>query len=239
MQPQAGPGENPSDLGEWRAVRPHQAARWFSSVNIPWWIAGGWALDLFLGRETRPHQDLDVGLLRRNVLDMLRLLPAWEFFEAQNGVLTRLGVGDAPALDVHSLWGRPVGTDLWMLELLLDESEDDDWVFRRQPAIRRAHGTIVRRSPEQIPYLAPEIQLLYKAKCPRLRDRADFGRTAPSLDSASRAWLLDALVWLDPEHEWIPAIAPPLSPGRSNPEPACGSCRPASTSGTAPRRGCG
>jgi uncharacterized protein (DUF952 family) len=26
-----------------------------------WWVAGGWALDLFLGRKTRPHADLEIG----------------------------------------------------------------------------------------------------------------------------------------------------------------------------------
>ena len=29
----------------------------------PWWVAGGWALDLFLGRKTRPHADLEFSIL--------------------------------------------------------------------------------------------------------------------------------------------------------------------------------
>ena len=187
-------------------MHPEEAAHWLSSITVPWWIAGGWALDLFLGTATRPHQDLDVGLFRRDVLEVLAALPAWEFFEAKNGALTRLGVGETPAQDVHSLWGRPLGTDLWKLELMLDESEDDMWVFRRQPTIRRALSTIVRRNSEDIPYLVPEIQLLYKAKCPRDRDQADFTRIAPCLDSSSRAWLCSALICLDPGHEWLLAI---------------------------------
>jgi len=145
-------------------------------------------------------------LLRRDVLEVLAALPAWEFFEAKNGALTRLGISEMPALDVHSLWGRPIGTDLWMLELMLDESEDAMWVFRRQPAIRRALSTIVRRNSEQIPYLSPEIQLLYKSTNSRDRDQADFTRIAPCLDPASRAWLLGALLRQDPEHQWIRSI---------------------------------
>ena|SRR6266850_2411705 len=198
--------EDSSDLGTWQAVRPNEAVSWFSSVKVPWWIAGGWALDLFVGKETRPHQDLDIGLFRRDAPEMLRAFAAWEFFEAKSGVLTRLRAGETPALDVHSLWGRPVGTELWTLELMLDESENDMWVFRREPAIRRAPSTIVRRNSEHIPYLAPEIQLLYKAKSPRDRDQVDFTRIAPCLDPTSRAWLLDALVRLTPDHEWISAI---------------------------------
>ena len=68
-------------------------------------------------------------------------IPDLEFFEAKSGRVTRLRAGETPALDVHSLCGRPVGTELWALELILDESEDDMWMFRREPAIRRAPAT--------------------------------------------------------------------------------------------------
>jgi hypothetical protein len=29
----------------------------------PWWIAGGWAADLFIGTVTRPHADLEISVL--------------------------------------------------------------------------------------------------------------------------------------------------------------------------------
>ncbi|HEV2736058.1 MAG TPA: hypothetical protein VGV85_14520, partial [Longimicrobiaceae bacterium] len=32
--------------------------------GAPWCVAGGWALDLFLGRATRPHADVDLALFR-------------------------------------------------------------------------------------------------------------------------------------------------------------------------------
>jgi hypothetical protein len=41
----------------------------------------------------------------------------------------------------------------------------------------------IRRSSEGIPYLAPEIQLLYKARDARPEDQADFKCCAPLLDS--------------------------------------------------------
>jgi hypothetical protein len=28
--------------------------------NKPWYIAGGWAIDLFLGLVTRSHQDIEI-----------------------------------------------------------------------------------------------------------------------------------------------------------------------------------
>ena len=45
----------------------------------PWYVAGGWAIDLFLGRSTRAHSDVDIAILRRdrqddfdNVLEVLK-----------------------------------------------------------------------------------------------------------------------------------------------------------------------
>ena len=89
---------------------------------------------------------------------------------------------------------------------MLDDSRDDIWLFRRAPEIRRPLSELVRVTPVGIPYLAPEIQLLYKAKRPRQRDVVDFNRTLPRLDVDSREWLLRALLVVHPQHEWINAL---------------------------------
>jgi hypothetical protein len=179
-----------------------------SSVKSRWWIAGGWALDLFVGTETRAHQDLDVGILRRDVPQVLESMAGWEFFAAHGGQLQRLERPQAPGLEVHSLWGRPVAGTQWALELMLDESEGDSWVFRRERGIRLPLAALTARTPEGIPHLAPEIQLLYKAKGVRPKDEADFRRVLPRLDVHARSWLLDALARIDARHEWLAALAP-------------------------------
>jgi hypothetical protein len=194
---------NPSALGAWQSVHPAQCADWFSTVTVPWWVAGGWALDLYAGAQSRPHGDLDVGVLRRDVGEILAALSSWEVFEVRAGVLTRLDAAGAPRAEVNSLWCRPMGTSLWVMQLLLEESADGFWVFRRQPDIRLALGMAVRRTPSGLPYLSPEIQLLYKAKDPRPRDQADFDHIAPRLDPGARAWLRDALARIDPGHAWM------------------------------------
>ena len=58
-------------------------------------------------------------------------------------------------------------------------------------------------TPDGIPYMAPEIQLLYKAKAPRPQDEADFARTFPYLDQASREFLVQALALIYPGHRWL------------------------------------
>jgi hypothetical protein len=67
------------------------------------------------------------------------------------------------SLDAHSLWRRPTSADPWAIELLLDEADGETWVCRRGPRIRRPMPTVVRRSSDGLPYLAPEMQLLYKS----------------------------------------------------------------------------
>src|SRR5690606_15341719 len=64
----------------------------------------------------------------------------------------------------NSLGARPVGPTHWRLELLLDECEGTDWLFRREPSVRRPLATITWRDAAGISVLQPEIQLLYKAK---------------------------------------------------------------------------
>jgi hypothetical protein len=125
---------------------------------------------------------------------------------ATAGVLSPLGAGAAPRADVNTLWCRPVGTTLWTMEVLLDASDQDFWVFRRQAEIRRPFTELIRRNLEGIPYLTPEVQLLYKARSMRPRDKADFEHVAPQLDSAARAWLRNSLLKTDPAHAWTPAL---------------------------------
>jgi len=31
-----------------------------------WCVAGGWAIDMFLGKQTRPHEDMEIVVLRRD-----------------------------------------------------------------------------------------------------------------------------------------------------------------------------
>jgi hypothetical protein len=192
----------------WRALEPAAAHQILRAVDAPWWIAGGWAIDLFVGSQTRAHKDLDVGVRRADASRVIAALPDWEFFEAKDGSLARLAAGMDPRAGVNSLWSRPVGEPHWDLELLLDDSDESDWIFRREPSIRRPLAAAVRVTPDGTPYLAPEIQLLYKARDLRPEDQSDFEHAAPLLDRIAGGWLRDRLSQLFPRHPWLLAAAP-------------------------------
>jgi hypothetical protein len=50
----------------WEPLDVEEVSRLLAAAPFPWWISGATAIDLFLGRETRSHADLDVGVLRRD-----------------------------------------------------------------------------------------------------------------------------------------------------------------------------
>lgn len=63
--------------GWWCPLTPGEVAERLGAFNGPWWIAGGWAIDLFLGRQTRPHGDTDVLVLRCDQLALQQVLEGW------------------------------------------------------------------------------------------------------------------------------------------------------------------
>jgi hypothetical protein len=54
-----------------------------------------------------------------------------------------------------------------------------------------------------VTYLAPEIQLFYKAKGLRPKDEQDFEKTLPILTGPQRTWLRDAIVLTHGDHPWL------------------------------------
>lgn len=48
------------DPHNWSPLSAEEVASVLEGMPAPWWIAGGWALDLFVGRTTRAHEDMDV-----------------------------------------------------------------------------------------------------------------------------------------------------------------------------------
>lgn len=45
-------------------MSPEEVTDVLADLDCAWWVAGGWALDLHLGRQTRAHADVDVLVLR-------------------------------------------------------------------------------------------------------------------------------------------------------------------------------
>lgn len=192
-------------LGPWAPLVPEDAAELLSGCVARWWVAGGWAIDLLLGRQTRPHGDLDILVLRPDQHVVRSHLHAWDVHAADPpGALRPWPIGEELPSSVHDIWCRPGPTAPWAFQLMIDDIEDDDWLFRRDKIVRRPVTTLSgRASRPGLPVLAPEIQLLYKSGSLRDKDLADFDRVLPHLAADERRWLRNTLLATQQDHEWI------------------------------------
>jgi Aminoglycoside-2''-adenylyltransferase len=71
------------ELGPWDPLRPQDAVSELAAWAAPWWVAGGWAIDLLLGRQTREHGDLDLLVLRRDQASVREELRDWDVHAAR------------------------------------------------------------------------------------------------------------------------------------------------------------
>jgi hypothetical protein len=95
---------------------------------------------------------------------------------------------------------------VYRLDIFREPHDGDIWICRRDNTIRLPYTEIIHRTDAGIPYLAPEIVLLFKAKGNRPKDRADLAGALPSLDTSRRTWLREALIRLSPGHPWLEII---------------------------------
>jgi hypothetical protein len=177
----------------------------FSRAGFRWWVSGGHALELHLGRSWRDHGDTDIGIARADLGSLRALLHDWDLHVAAAGQL-RPWAGEPlePGRNENNLWCRPVASGPWALDVLVGEGSDDEWIYRRDPTVVVPWALAVLRTADDIPYLAPELQLLYKSKDPRAKDEVDASEVIPTLDARQRG-LLSRL--LAPDHPWRRRLA--------------------------------
>jgi hypothetical protein len=85
---------------------------------------------------------------------------------------------------------------------LLNEHEGQQWVYRRDSAVRKPLAEVGVIALDGVPILVPEVVLLYKANELTEKDEADFRSALPHLTPSRKAWLLGALDETTPNHPW-------------------------------------
>ncbi|HUP27277.1 MAG TPA: hypothetical protein VM409_02505, partial [Chloroflexia bacterium] len=177
--------------------KPLEFAKLMEGYEKPWYVAGGWAIDLYLGRVRREHKDIDFTAFRE---DQLLLQKHFEGYDLKKVV----GEGQLePWLPGERLESPDfqaflqVGSDGYAeIEVLFADREGDDWLFRSNHDIRRPLSEIGLLSPQGVPYLSPDIVLLFKSKHvvmernplhdhfeeQQKNDEADFQAVYPTLD---------------------------------------------------------
>jgi hypothetical protein len=194
-------------IDAWNSWHPSEVANRLLSCEAPWVIAGGKAVDLFLDRHTRAHEDIEIETLRIDFNIVRHCLEDHvDFYAAGSGRLNPLAPDQNPPSSVHQVWCCGKKTRQWHLDIMLSEGTRDTWVYRRNSAITRTRSLMIGQSAAGIPFEQPVACLLYKAKYMREKDERDFSTLLPTLPLEERVWLANALNRVYPRHVWIDQI---------------------------------
>jgi hypothetical protein len=186
----------------WESWTPEEVARRLSGVEMPWAIAAGWALDLFRGSITREHEDVEIAVPSAHFQAIRSALMPYEFDVVGAG--RRWPLSDQRAFQfMHQTWLRDPDTGVYRLDVFREPHDGAIWICRHDPSLRRPYFEVIRKTTSGVPYVVPEIVLLFKARLARPKDDADLDGTLPLLDLRARNWLRSALERLYPGHAWL------------------------------------
>ncbi|MCL2531705.1 MAG: hypothetical protein FWE40_06070 [Oscillospiraceae bacterium] len=201
-----------------------------ANIAMDYAICGGHAIDLFLGRKTRPHKDLDVAIFGedRDNLVAHMLNDGWDVYEpCGTAYLHKINTVDGQLCTKMNIWCvRPTNphytftehekdmyavefdgaeqTELDFIEFLFNTREDEAFLFARNHDMKRSLEKAILHV-NGIPYLAPELVLLYKSRpADHEENQLDFECAAKALNAEQRAWLQHSLAALFPTgHKWL------------------------------------
>lgn len=197
--------------------------KFFRQAPFDWAIGGGEAIDLFLGKTTREHKDVDLVVFwrdRNQIIDFMLNL-GWRVFEfCGNGLVHELFNSDQPLIqrnlfcfsaantncqlastadeDTYRFTFVPTEQDHFnYVEFLFNQRDEDNFLYHWNHAIKRSLNQALPQV-NRVPILCPEIVLLYKSTYAESTDVAsdhsrDFHVSLPCLSQAQKAWLKAAL----------------------------------------------
>jgi hypothetical protein len=197
------------------AWRPEQVAERLAGTAVPWCVAAGWALDLFRGEQSRAHGDLEIAVPAARFAEIRDRFPEYEFDAVGSGRVWA-GAGPEVLAVTHQTWLRDPASGRFLLDVFREPHDDGTWVCRRDPGLRLPYDAVVERTADGVPYLVPELVLLFKAKATRPKDDADFDGVLPLLSRARRDALRGWLTRLHPGHPWLRKLASACAAGRAS-----------------------
>ena len=199
-------------------------------IDVDYAICGGHAIDLFLGNKTRPHKDLDVSVFDedRDIVIEYMLCCGWEIYEpcgaeflhkitnVKNQKRVKTNIWCVKSGNPHYRFTEhekdmytvdfddSEQQELDYIEFLFNSRKGGSFLYSRNHDIELSLDRAILHA-NGIPYLAPEIVLLYKstiADDPKYL--LDFENASSKMSEAQVMWLKKALVQMFPNgHIWL------------------------------------
>lgn len=193
-------------------------------------ICGGFALDLFLGYESRVHGDIDILAFwedRETIITYMQSKGFCVYEMLGGGKVHRITdirtqeklrknifcctedcelvrLYDTEEKDVYWLDFQHTGlSKLNYIEFLFNEKTENEFVYVRDNRIKRKLESAILQK-DGIPYLSPELCLVFKSTdIEREGYQQDFELTVERLNGEQRIWFEKAMEMLYPEgHKW-------------------------------------
>jgi hypothetical protein len=207
------------------------ANKMLKSGGFEYAICGGYAIDLFLNRNIRKHSDIDVSVCwkdRDRIILFMKSM-GWDIYEMCGGgkahhisdIRMQLKLKrnifcfkddcdliNLTALDEKDMYNidfKHCGQEeLNFIEYLFNDRNEDSFIYARNKEITLPVSKAVMTGNE-IPYLAPELVLLYKSTdTEREGYQLDFDTAIAKMSNEQKEWLQIALKALNPSgHKWI------------------------------------
>src|SRR5882724_11829263 len=133
------------DAHPWDAWTPAEMAARLSGVTAPWYVAAGWAIDLFLGEVTRPHGDIEIGVPAGRFEEVATRFPDCDFHVPIDGELHPATPETMRA--EFQTWAVERATGRWRFDVFREPHDGDTWLCRRDERLRRSYPDLIRLDP--------------------------------------------------------------------------------------------
>ena len=182
---------------------PLSVAEIMNPVGVWWAVAGGWAIDLWLGEQTRDHHDIEVVVRRSDQaavhaalehrLELYCIDPPRTGWRPWTG-----GPIEPPAFQVQA---RSPTTEF---DLFAETADQTMWHFRRDERITRPVTDVTMYSASGIPVVDRRSSSSTWRRVWRPRtSMTSKWQAFPGWTTTAASWLADALTITLPDHRWI------------------------------------
>jgi hypothetical protein len=127
----------------WDAWQPREVAERLAGVATPWYVAAGWALDLFRGGPTREHNDLEIGVPTAGFDAVRAALAGYEFHVVGAG--RRWSLDSSAFALMHQTWVREPVTGVYRVDVFREPHEGRTWICRRDETVRARMARVTSR----------------------------------------------------------------------------------------------
>lgn len=197
-----GPEDFSRWYGGWDPLSPATIAEFMEGFNRPWWIIGGWSIEVFTG-VPRAHEDMDISILSSDAPAFREFLgERWTPWNVDDSWFRPFDGRFTQVRPDSQVWVRRNAQSPWVLDVPFTPDTSGRWTNKRHLAHTEDLEDVTWIAPDGLRYARPEVTLMFKAAQSREKDRCDAEACLPLLDEVARAWLRDAVARFKPDHAW-------------------------------------